>query len=65
MSETYQVVVNHEDQYSIWEAGGSPPAGWRADGFTGSRQECLAHITEVWTDLRPASARGAVGNRPR
>ena len=56
--KAYQVVVNHEEQYSIWDANREPPDGWRADGFTGTRQQCLAHITEVWTDLRPLSARG-------
>lgn len=53
-----QVVVNHEDQYSIWVADREPPDGWRATGFTGTREECLAHIETVWTDLRPLSARG-------
>jgi MbtH protein len=53
-----QVVVNHEDQYSIWAADREPPDGWRATGFTGTREECLAHIETVWTDLRPLSARG-------
>jgi MbtH protein len=60
MSETaaYQVVRNHEEQHSIWDAHREPPDGWFADGFTGSRQACLAHIAQVWTDLRPLSARG-------
>ncbi|HTI24832.1 MAG TPA: MbtH family protein [Kutzneria sp.] len=53
----YQVVVNHEEQYSLWPADRQPPAGWRADGHTGGKDECLAHIAEVWTDLRPLSAR--------
>jgi MbtH protein len=56
-SPAYQVVLNHEEQYSIWDADRVPPDGWNADGFRGSRQECLAHIAEVWTDLRPLSAR--------
>jgi MbtH protein len=55
--KTYQVVVNHEEQYSIWDAHREPPDGWRADGFAGVKQECLAHIAEVWTDMRPLSAR--------
>lgn len=54
---TYRVVVNHEEQYSIWEAHREPPAGWRADGFTGGRQQCLDHIASVWTDMRPLSVR--------
>jgi MbtH protein len=58
MSEAaFQVVVNHEEQYSIWDARREPPDGWRGDGFTGTKPECLAHIAEVWTDLRPLSAR--------
>jgi MbtH protein len=63
----FQVVVNHEEQYSIWDANREPPDGWRADGFTGDRQQCLAHIAQVWTDLRPLSARTGAGAavRPR
>jgi MbtH protein len=53
------VVVNHEEQYSIWPADRDLPPGWRAAGFSGSREECLAHIDTVWTDLRPLSLRGA------
>jgi MbtH protein len=55
----YQVVVNHEEQYSLWPADREPPAGWRADGHRGGKDECLAHIAEVWTDMRPLSARRA------
>jgi MbtH protein len=54
---TYRVVVNHEEQYSIWFAERELPAGWSATGFEGRRQECLAHIDEVWTDMRPKSLR--------
>nr|WP_203974259.1 MbtH family NRPS accessory protein [Planotetraspora silvatica] len=53
----YQVVVNDEEQYSIWPANGSPPDGWLAEGTAGSKEECLAHIERVWTDMRPKSAR--------
>jgi MbtH protein len=56
-----QVVVNDEEQYSVWPLDGQPPAGWRAEGFTGGRQECLAHIDEVWTDMRPRSVRQREG----
>lgn len=52
-----QVVVNGEDQYSLWPLSRQLPAGWRAEGFTGARAECLAHIEEVWTDMRPRSVR--------
>jgi MbtH protein len=60
--QAYQVVVNHEEQYSIWEADRTPPDGWLTDGFRGARQECLDHIAEVWTDLRPLSARAAAAS---
>ena len=56
-SSPQQVVVNDEDQYSLWPAGERLPSGWRAEGFTGSKQECLDHIDEVWTDMRPRSVR--------
>lgn len=58
MSQTHQqVVVNHEEQYSIWPVDTPLPAGWRAEGTTGTEQECLDHIERVWTDMRPLSAR--------
>jgi MbtH protein len=53
----YVVVVNHEEQYSIWPLGRQIPAGWRAEGTEGGKSECLAHIAEVWTDLRPLRVR--------
>jgi uncharacterized protein YbdZ (MbtH family) len=53
----YSVVVNHEEQYSIWPADRKNAPGWRATGATGTREECLAHIKEVWTDMRPLSLR--------
>jgi MbtH protein len=53
----HAVVVNDEEQYSIWPAERELPAGWRRDGFAGTEEECLAHIDEVWTDMRPASLR--------
>jgi MbtH protein len=55
--EIYQVVLNDEEQYSIWWADRELPAGWRAEGTTGPRVDCLAHIDEVWTDMRPLSLR--------
>jgi MbtH protein len=53
----YRVVVNHEEQYSIWPADRQPPVGWRDIGKTGPKPECLAYIREVWTDMRPLSLR--------
>jgi MbtH protein len=56
---TYLVVVNQEEQYSVWLDGRELPAGWRAEGKSGRRSECLAHIDQVWTDMRPLSLRTA------
>jgi MbtH protein len=56
-STVYRVVVNHEEQYSIWPADREAPPGWRDAGKTGSKEECLAHVKEVWTDMRPLSLR--------
>jgi len=53
----YNVVVNHEEQYSIWPVDRELPAGWRAVGKSGPKQECLDYIKEVWTDMRPLSLR--------
>jgi MbtH protein len=53
----YKVVVNHEEQYSIWFADRDLPAGWREAGKQGPKAECLAYIDEVWTDMRPLSLR--------
>jgi MbtH protein len=53
----YAVVVNHEEQYSIWLADRENPLGWRDAGKVGQKAECLAYIKEVWTDMRPLSLR--------
>jgi MbtH protein len=53
----YKVVVNHEEQYSIWFADRENPLGWRDIGKSGLKSECLAYIKEVWTDMRPLSLR--------
>ncbi|MBD2103125.1 MbtH family protein [Leptolyngbya sp. FACHB-261] len=53
----YKVVVNHEEQYSIWPVERKNPLGWRDVGKRGLKAECLAHIKEVWTDMRPLSLR--------
>jgi MbtH protein len=53
----YKVVVNHEEQYSIWPADRENPLGWKDVGQSGSKAECLAYVKEVWTDMRPLSLR--------
>ena len=51
----YKVVINHEEQYSIWPADRELPRGWKASGVTGAKRRCLEYIEEVWTDMRPLS----------
>lgn len=55
--ERYRVVVNHEEQYSIWPEHREIPAGWRDAGKAGTKDECLRYVNEVWTDMRPLSLR--------
>lgn len=56
-TQAYKVVVNHEEQYSIWPADRENALGWNDAGFQGSKQECLEYIEQVWTDMRPLSLR--------
>jgi len=58
--EIFTVVVNHEEQYSIWWANRDLPSGWREAGKQGAREDCLAYIEEVWEDMRPLSLRQAM-----
>jgi MbtH protein len=53
----YKVVVNHEEQYSIWPQDRDNPPGWNDAGKAGPKADCLAYINEVWTDMRPLSLR--------
>lgn len=54
---TYKVVINHEEQYSIWPADRENPLGWKTVGKQGTKKACLDYIEEVWTDMRPLSLR--------
>ena len=56
-SQPFTVVVNDEEQYSIWPLRKAIPAGWRPAGKEGTKEECLAWVEEVWTDMRPRSVR--------
>jgi MbtH protein len=58
--QIYKVVINHEEQYSIWPADKENAPGWRDVGVSGPKEECLAYIEEVWTDMRPLSLRKAM-----
>lgn len=53
----YLVVINDEEQYSIWFADRDCPPGWEPTGFAGEKAACLEHIEQVWTDMRPRSLR--------
>jgi MbtH protein len=55
--DNYVVVINDEEQYSIWRSDRAVPAGWRAVSKQGPKAECLQYIEEVWTDMRPLSLR--------
>jgi MbtH protein len=59
-SITFQVLVNHEEQYSLWPADRDIPGGWNQVGPIGSKEECMAYVREVWTDMRPKSLREAM-----
>lgn len=56
----YEVLVNAEEQYSLWLAGQQIPNGWRQVGPRGKKQVCLDYVKEVWTDMRPLSVRKAM-----
>lgn len=56
-STIYEVVMNDEEQYSIWPAWKDIPLGWKTVGKNGPKDDCLAYINEVWTDMRPLSLR--------
>ena len=61
----YHVVVNHEEQYSIWPEYKEVPKGWKTVGRTGPKQECLDYIKDVWTDMRPLSLRKAMAENAK
>lgn len=56
----FKVVVNHEQQYSIWRMDRTNPLGWTDAGMAGSKDECLNYIQNIWTDMRPLSVRNAI-----
>ncbi|SEG84498.1 Uncharacterized conserved protein YbdZ, MbtH family [Actinacidiphila yanglinensis] len=62
-AQEYRVVVNAEEQYSIWPADQELPGGWDAVGVSGGKQHCLDHIAEVWTDMRPLSVRRRIAEQ--
>lgn len=59
--DQYKVVLNEEEQYSIWSTGRPNPVGWLDEGTVGTKQECLDRIDDVWLDMRPLSVRKRLG----
>ena len=59
----YFVVRNEEEQYSIWRTDKAIPAGWEVVGDADTKARCLARITELWIDMRPASLRRSMARR--
>ncbi|NEC91733.1 MbtH family NRPS accessory protein [Streptomyces sp. SID12501] len=57
-SADYLVLVNNEQQHSIWPSGLGIPIGWTAVCEARPRQECLEYVETHWTDMRPAGIRG-------
>jgi MbtH protein len=64
-THTYTVLVNDEEQYSLWRMDLAIPAGWRAVGKVGTKQECMDYVREVWTDMRPLSLRKAMSEHAK
>lgn len=56
-ADEYLVVLNDEEQYSIWLGDEPLPEGWRVEGTRGGREFCLDRIERIWTDVRPLSVR--------
>lgn len=63
VADRWAVLVNHEEQYGLFPADRAVPGGWTPAGFEGSEDECMAHVDERWTDLRPSSLRRAMATR--
>lgn len=63
-SMTWKVVVNNEEQYSIWPDDRDTPPGWEEVGIVGSKEECLGYINTIWTDMRPLSLRKRMQDLP-
>lgn len=56
-SALYEVLINGEQQYSIWPVHKDVPLGWLKAGCEGTKEECLHFISQVWTDMQPLSLR--------
>ncbi|RKG65324.1 MbtH family protein [Corallococcus sp. CA054B] len=61
----YIVLINGEEQYSLWFAHREIPGGWKRVGPRGSKEACQSYLKEVWTDMRPKSLRDALARNDR
>lgn len=61
--DSWRVVINLEEQYSIWPSFKSIPPGWDDAGKTGTKEDCLSYIKEVWVDMRPKSLRESIAKK--
>ena len=55
--DEFKILVNEEEQHSLWPSAQPIPDGWKQTGPTGSKQECLDWIKQNWTDITPLSVR--------
>jgi MbtH protein len=55
--QSYVVLINDEEQYSLWLSHKDIPAGWKSVGVSGSKTECMEYVDKVWTDITPLSVR--------
>jgi MbtH protein len=60
---TFKVLVNEEEQYSLWPARREPPPGWQDTGKRGTKAACVSFINDAWVDLRPLSLRKRMANK--
>ena len=56
-NRVYVVLMNDEEQYSLWPRNQDVPAGWRSVDFSGTKEECMKYVDETWVDMRPKSLR--------
>ena len=60
LPDSWSVVRDTEDRYSVWPDDKTMPAGWTKEPISGTRDECLQKIKAIWVDPRPHSLRRAM-----
>jgi MbtH protein len=64
VAQIYTVLINDEEQYSLWLSHKEIPAGWKSVGITGTKAECMEYVDKVWTDITPLSVRKRLAQQP-